>query len=430
MLLVYTPKITSRLDFVFKHICTRILGLQVEFTTDPEDYDRFEGAKMVYGKQNLGESLFVESHGLLQQLGFEDVNIQMGMWDEVPCFFACRRHSMIDYDIFAAAFYLLSRYEEYLPHVKDELGRFPAAKSLANREGFLDRPVVDIWAMKFGRELRKFFPQLVFGDRHTCVHHWVSVETPYMYQNRGLLHNLVGGLSDLYHFRLELLLLRVRVLLKLRKDPYNVFTWLVNASKSEHLSISVVFRLGQSERFKDYINTARKRVQMLIKFVADYTDTGLLLGGKSLQQLSTLQDEQKLLESLTHRPLAPAAIVRQRIDLPHHYRMLVEMEVQKEGSMYYHDAPGFRAGTCTPFLFYDLDYEIKTPLTLQPLCAAPGEWEGSSPARMDTLKALFHQVDRVSGTFMMAFQNTDLIDRKQQKYWRKMLTTDPYEFFK
>ena len=25
---------------------------------------------------------------------------------------------------------------------------------------------------------------------------------------------------------------------------------------------------------------------------------------------------------------------------------------------------GFRAGTCTPFLFYDLDFEIQTPLLI------------------------------------------------------------------
>ncbi len=41
------------------------------------------------------------------------------------------------FDIFAASFYLLSRYEEYLPHEKDMYGRYAHTNSLAFREHFL-----------------------------------------------------------------------------------------------------------------------------------------------------------------------------------------------------------------------------------------------------------------------------------------------------
>jgi len=36
MLLVYTHKITPRLNYIFKQICTRILGFLVFFTTKVE----------------------------------------------------------------------------------------------------------------------------------------------------------------------------------------------------------------------------------------------------------------------------------------------------------------------------------------------------------------------------------------------------------
>ena len=38
MLLVYTHKITPRLKYTFKHICKRILGLEVSFTSKIEDF--------------------------------------------------------------------------------------------------------------------------------------------------------------------------------------------------------------------------------------------------------------------------------------------------------------------------------------------------------------------------------------------------------
>ena len=70
------------------------------------------------------------------QQGISDLDINVQDWDGVKCFFAMGNKSVLPYDIFAASFYLISRYEEYLPHVKDEYGRFTAEESLAYKNGF------------------------------------------------------------------------------------------------------------------------------------------------------------------------------------------------------------------------------------------------------------------------------------------------------
>src|SRR5690606_5140264 len=46
-------------------------------------------------------------------------------------------------DVFGSCFFMLSRYEELVIEEKDIHGRFPAKQSLAYREGFLMRPLVD-----------------------------------------------------------------------------------------------------------------------------------------------------------------------------------------------------------------------------------------------------------------------------------------------
>ena len=46
---------------------------------------------------------------------------------------------------FAASFYLISRYEEYLPHEKDMYGRYAHENSLAYKERFLQLPLINIW---------------------------------------------------------------------------------------------------------------------------------------------------------------------------------------------------------------------------------------------------------------------------------------------
>ena len=51
MLLVYTHKITPRLNYIFKHVCTRILSFPVSFTTQVEEFIAHEGHHGLTDKQ-------------------------------------------------------------------------------------------------------------------------------------------------------------------------------------------------------------------------------------------------------------------------------------------------------------------------------------------------------------------------------------------
>src|SRR5690606_8707328 len=155
MLLVYTHKITPRLTYAFKHIVLRILNVPVSFTTKVEEFIAHDSMKISYTKHLLSSELFIRSHDLLFEQGLSDVDIHVQDWDTTKCFFATSDKSSLPFDIFAATFYLLSRYEEYLPQVKDGYGRFLASESLAYKENFLHQPVVDIWAYKFREVLKR-----------------------------------------------------------------------------------------------------------------------------------------------------------------------------------------------------------------------------------------------------------------------------------
>ncbi|MGB1307673.1 MAG: DUF7033 domain-containing protein, partial [Oceanihabitans sp.] len=153
MLLVYTHKITPRVKYVFKHICTRILGIPVSFTTIIETFIAHDSLKMSYTKQPLSHEIFIRSQELLFEQGLSDLDIHVQNWENTKGFFSTGDKSALPFDIFAASFYLLSRYEEYLPHVKDDYGRFTAEESLAFKNNFLNQPIVDIWAYKFKKVL-------------------------------------------------------------------------------------------------------------------------------------------------------------------------------------------------------------------------------------------------------------------------------------
>ena len=52
--------------------------------------------------------------------------------------------------------------------------------------------------------------------------------------------------------------------------------------------------------------------------------------------------------------------------MPSSYNHLLAAGITHDYSMGFADRVGFRAGTCTPFYFYDLDFEIQTPLKVFP----------------------------------------------------------------
>jgi len=153
MLLVYTHKITPRFTYIMKQIFVRILGIETSFTTKVEDFIKHTGPKLTYTKQPLQNEFFVQSADVLFEQGINDIDVNVSDWTGTPCFFKVGEKSLLPYDIFAASFYLLSRYEEYLPHVKDIHNRFSAKDSIAYQHDFLKSPIVDIWAFKLLEKL-------------------------------------------------------------------------------------------------------------------------------------------------------------------------------------------------------------------------------------------------------------------------------------
>ena len=69
---------------------------------------------------------------------------------------------------------------------------------------------------------------------------------------------------------------------------------------------------------------------------------------------------------MIHRPVNDVRLRYNRVNLPETYRNLVYAEFTQDYSMGYTHTIGFRAGTCTPFYFYDINLELQQPLKIHP----------------------------------------------------------------
>ena len=429
MLLVYTQKITPRITYAFRHICTRVLGIETEFTSTIETFVAYNGVKLSYGKQPLGNEIFVHSQGLLTQQGFEAIDILVKDWGDTKCFFASISTSVVPFDICSASFYLMSRYEEYLPHVKDTIGRFPHTQSLAYKSGFLRQPVVDIWAYRFKEILVGLFPDLVFPLKKIKIHNIVDADQPFAFAQRGFLRAVIGFGTDLWKMKMRSIVTRAQVLMTLRKDPYDTFNWIINTTKRSISEQTIFFRLGDSSDFQEGINTKRIGFKLLVKFISDYREVGLIFSSETLVDYEKVKREKERMEDITNRILKSSKNASYMVNLPAIYRNLVELEVMRDFTMVYEDEVGFRAGTCTPFLFYDLDSETKTPLIIHPLAFTTSAFDKKYESEINkTLNSLYNWVDDVNGTFSGVFTNRDFTSTDKNRIWRSIFSEKLQEY--
>jgi hypothetical protein len=422
MLLVYTHKITPRLKYVFKHVCTRILGIEVSFTTKIEEFIAHDALKISYTKQQLGNEFFIKSHDILFEQGLNDIDINVQNWGRTKCFFFNGEKSAIPFDVFAASFYLLSRYEEYLPHVKDNYGRFLATESVAFKHGFLHQPVVDVWAYKFKEALQTQFPEYQFTQKKYSVKPIIDVPSAFHFKFKGIMRSFGGSVKDIFQFKFKTLYNRFMVIFGLKHDPYDTFKYILNRQKQSKFKFLFFFLIGDYSTYDKGINPNKKKFVSLIKHVADYCEVGLKTSFFSIDDFSILKKEKLKMEEIINTTLKASRQSFSKLNLPESYRNLIELEILEDYTMGYVNEVGFRAGSCTPFLFYDLDYEIQTPLKIHSYHIMDYVLlkNQSLLDKKKVLNEIISEVKQVNGEFVPVFHNYTFSEIERWKGFKEL----------
>ena len=429
-LLIYTPEITIRLRYVAQQFFSRILGLKFALTTDRSAFLAYSGPKLAYAKQSLGVGLWMKSHDLLFDGGIEDYPIGVVEWSGIPCFFQTAEHEPIACDLLAASFYLLTRYEEYLPHVSDEHGRFPAAQSLGARHGFLTLPVVDLWAQRLLGLLTEQFGDLKAQKNvyHYCSMLNVSASHEFLY--RGFLRQISGVLMDILGFKLRRLGYRALVGMGMKRDPYDFYEEVLKAHKKLGQVPKVFFQLAQYGPFDKNVSPYNRHFQHLIKSVGDYAQIALAASYASFDDPELLLEEKKVLSDIVHRPIDSCKTRYNRLNIPLTYRDMVDAGFTQDYSMGYTHDLGFRAGTCTPFYFYDLYLEMQQPIMVYPFAVQDYALlkEKSVADALRKMQAMYDQVHQLGGWMGVIF-SMELLGSPQKYDWKKLYVAQLKAFY-
>lgn len=423
MLLIYTHKITPRLTYIMRHIFVNILGIELDFTTKVEEFIKHTGPKITYTKQPLQNEFFVRSNELLFEQGINDIELNIAVWEDVPCFFQAGERSNLPFDIFAASFFLLSRYEEYLPHVKDIHGRFSPKDSIAFQNGFLQKPVVDIWTLKLLDALKERFPDLEHTGKTYDFISVIDVATSHCYANRGVVRGLVGLLMDVGTFKFKRVYDRIAVGLNRQKDPYDNYAELIALHKRYRVKCNFFFQFADYSKYDKNVSTNSIKFKSLIKYVADYVPVSLAASYSSFSDLELLKKEKSNLEVVINRPVNNCKMRYNRVDVPQTYRNLIAAEFTNDYTMGFTFELGFRAGTCTPFQFYDIPLEVKQPIKVHPFAIHDISLSKIKKDQevLRQVQLITNEVRKVNGTLITMFSN-EVLGTKEDRDWMNVYT--------
>ena len=419
-LLVYADKISPRLDYVFQHIFHDQLGLIIEFTDSKIIFSKSKNYKINYSKKAFSDELFFYAHDLLFQDDIISQDLVFSHYKNVAIFFLCT-NSALPFDPFASIFYMISRYEEYLINQRDSFGRFSAKQSISFKHGFLTVPVVDYWILFIQDVLHKRFPDMTFKDKKFNFINSIDIDNAYAYLGKGPFRIIASTLKDLLMTRFISIKSRILVLFFNKKDPYDTYDSILQIHNKYNLHTIFFFLLGNYRFYDRSVHYSSSILKENIKKLSLQCSVGIHPSVNSIKKPYNLPIEISRLKSIVNVNINASRQHFLVLNLPYHYRNLIQNSVYNDYSMGFVDSPGFRAGTSNKFLFFDLKSNSITRLLIHPFCVMDislNQYLKMSPESSLTLiKDIISHVKHVKGTFISIWHNESLYYKEKWLHW-------------
>ncbi|MDX9930307.1 MAG: polysaccharide deacetylase family protein [Bacteroidales bacterium] len=414
---VYTRHPSPRLGWVAGVLLRDLLGLSYSVITDKR---KIGTTPLInYSGEDIQGSFAITPCGLLEEDFIRSEDPETDCIDETVVLFPGSGH--MHFDIFAAAFWLLSRCEEYRPFKADRHGRYPAEESLSFRKGFLHKPVVEIWARKLAGELIRLFPFMAFRRNEFRPLITFDIDQAYAYLGKGLLRGAAGMVTGLVKGGAKE---RWRTISGSSSDPYDVYDYITREIDARGSEAIFFFPFGSWSEF-DRNNRYDSRVyRTLVAGMAERYLTGVHFSYSSGRNHGLIRKEaERFAHTAGFRPEASRHHYLV-IKLPETYRGLEDEGIKTDYSLGYASVPGFRAGISRPFSFYDLGREQETRLTVAPFAFMDVTLKDY--LRLDVAGArkvienLVAEVKGTGGTFISIWHNSSLTGMGEWEGWREV----------
>jgi hypothetical protein len=420
-MLIYTEHITPRLTYIVAELFKRRLGIDARLTVSVNEVEQYAGAKINYSHHTLEGCLHIKPHPILFDAELTNYNVlakHHHEWDTL----IWEQHGLVPFDIFAASFYLLTRYEEYLPHKVDDHGRFDPEQSLAVEYGFIETPLIDKWAILLKNVLEKQYGTIACTPPTYRFLSTFDIDTAYLYKGLENFRQLGKTIKSATLLRFDKLAEQVQVLHRNGQDPYDTYQYIETVTEGKPV---LYFTLcgGQTE-FDEALPIESVEMQELLKSLAKKYDMGIHPSYASQDDMEIIQRETALLEKCIEKKVTQSRQHFLRFTLPHTYQALIKLGITEEYSMGYAKVCGFRASTAHPFYFFDLTENTQTNLLVYPTTVMDVSLKLvmnlTVQSALQKVEQLIHEVKQVNGIFISLWHNSNLSETNEWLEWKEV----------
>jgi hypothetical protein len=422
MLLIYLSKESSRCNYVFDLIFKNEFGIEYSVTTDITAFQEYSEEKINYSDSKIADDFFIKASSLLFEKEIKKKEIKVEQKHETKVLFPNDKDDL-GFDIFSAVFYLISRYEEYLPFTADEFGRFKAEDSFAFKNDFLQSPIVDIWINIFKKALQNNFPLLQIKSTVFNAIVTYDIDVAYKYRGRAFVRTVGSLLKDIALFKTKNIRERICVIREHQKDPWDVYVYLMKTILKNNLNSIFFFLLADKSAHDRNLNYQNAAMKGLVFDVGNFSEIGIHPSFYSSSFPKKILMEKERLENLSTKKITKSRQHYLKFILPDTYNSLLAAGITEDYSMGFSGRPGFRAGTCKPFYFYDLKNEKATELKLFPITFMESTVMNNSSnteQAYQKIVSLLEEVKKVNGTFISLWHNHTISETLEYKEWRKV----------
>jgi hypothetical protein len=333
-------------------------------------------------------------------------------------------------DIVASTLFMLSRWEETVVTVRDKHRRFPATASVAYKQGFLDRPVVDEYALVLREWLKALLPR------------WQPNPPPFTVK---LSHD-IDRIRRFRHSYMAIPSFAVDLLK--RRSPSRAWQTIVELVAQTMApdrtfyfrGIGTLAHLSQKYGMGDdafYFMAAQPgplegdydpASPLIKRCIADLQaqgfEIGLHAGYHTLNDPLRLAHEKARLDAILGEKHYGGRQHNLRFQVPNTWRHWEQVGLSYDSTMTYADHEGFRCGTCHRFRPFDLEQDRELHLWEYPLIVMEGtlrDYRNLTPEQGEArIVELAQRCMVVHGTFTLLWHNASFD-------WEWRPWTDVYE---
>lgn len=419
-LLIYTDFVSERLIYTFNFIC-HDRGVKFEFCNDPKRFElESEKAKLVYSDYPF-ENIYPTI--LPAKLIFEDEIqnqvLSLGSFKSEPCLEFHRISDPI-----ASIFYVISRYEEYLPYNPDAHDRFESKNSVLKKYNWLYKPVSDIWSELVLSYVKENCASFVFRHPATNFTLTIDVDNTFAFKHKNAIQLIGGRFKDFIQGNSENQILRRKVLAGELKDPNDTFDQILDYVK-HGISVKLFWHLGDFKKNDRNISWTNAVHQRLIQKMSEHITLGIHPSYASYLNELKVKQERGRLEHIIKKPVFHTRQHFLKVRFPATFQLLDNITIKHDYSLGFADDIGFRLGTARPVKFYNLEKEEVTGLTLHPFVYMDGtlnQYLNLSPEEaISKIDGLIQEIKKHGGHFMCIWHNDTINDLGVWEGWKSVL---------